>query len=266
MAVEHGAVSARVGREIAYLRPVAVPRIEVHRHIFFSHLFKECVEPFFIVSADRGSADFERREPRFQILCRRCKKVIELLGRSRPALVVEVRLVPYLPIFNTHVIAVRPALVHMHYDVLADDRPFLIVLRRHNAVVLRPVLDLTAEAVKHLCARAHNRAEINIRQREVIGLGRIRVGVEIGEYIMYIDRVLSAVVIAYGRIVRSGKRDVRLPEVRQIREILVAVVRIHGAVVDGVHRLYPADSFFEIHFKLHKFLRQISNESCLSPP
>ena len=163
-------------------------------------------------------------------------------------------------------IAVRPALVHMHYDVLADDRPFLIVLRRHNAVVLRPVLDLTAEAVKHLCARAHNRAEINIRQREVIGLGRIRVGVEIGEYIMYIDRVLSAVVIAYGRIVRSGKRDVRLPEVRQIREILVTVVRIHGAVVDGVHRLYPADSVFEINLKFHIYLHQISNENCQSSP
>ena len=65
---------------------------------------------------------------------------------------------------------------------------------------------------------------------------------------------------------RSGKRDVRLPEVRQIREILVAVVRIHGAVVDGVHRLYFADSVFEINLKFHIYLHQISNENCQSSP
>ena len=105
------------------------------------------------------------------MLCSDGKKLIEFLGGAEPAFVVEVGLVPYLPIFYAPVTAVRPALVHVHDDVLTDDRPLVRVGGRQDAVMLRPMLDLAAEAVKGLGSRKLYVVEIHIGQREVIGFG-----------------------------------------------------------------------------------------------
>ena len=63
------------------------------------------------------------------MLCRDGEKLVEFLGRSEPAFVVKIGLVPYFPVFYSHFKAVRPAVIIMIYDMLAYHSPFFIILR-----------------------------------------------------------------------------------------------------------------------------------------
>lgn len=228
-----------------------MPRIEIHRHITLLHLFKERNQPVCIVATHGRTADFDLGKAGFKMFRRDFKEVEKLLGSARPAFIVEIRFVPDFPVNNASVMTVCPALVHVADNMLTDDRPFLEILRRHDSVMLRPMLDLVAETVKHPGARARDIVKIHIRQREIVGLGGVRICIKVREYVYYVNRVLPAVVVADRGIVSSGIGYVSFLKIGQIGQILIRIFGVHRAVVDGVHRLYFADYFIGIYKKLH---------------
>ena len=105
-----------------------------------------------------------------------------------------VRFVPDLPILNTVIKAVCPSLVIVHYNVLADSRPFMKILGRDDVVGLDKVVvfDGYAQAVV-----GHNSAIYHARQKhvgkgEIVGCRVVFVCVEIGENVGNINVVRAA--------------------------------------------------------------------------
>ena len=96
------------------------------------------------------------------MLVRYAVKLIKLLCRTAPATLVravvgiKVGLVPYLPIFDIHVIAVCPALCIMADDMLTHHRPFVKIFGRVCAALFL-VLDGCTQPEKGLCARSGRR-------------------------------------------------------------------------------------------------------------
>ena len=103
------------------------------------------------------ATDLDVRKTRTQVTGRSNIKLIELFQCPRPCarvrkltafLHIQIRFIPYLPLFDVIMESVCPSLVIMPDDVLADPCPLLIVLRRIDAVFLCAMLDGLAEAVE----------------------------------------------------------------------------------------------------------------------
>ena len=94
--------------------------------------------------------------------------------------------------------AVCPAFVVMHYDVLADPGPFLIIFRRIDVVFcLRVGFDGLPEPVHHLCAGIQQRLDKGIGFAEIIGGFLVGILAEIRKNVGNVHQVM-AVIIIYG--------------------------------------------------------------------
>ena len=210
-----------------------------------------------VIAAERGTAYHQVRETFLQMLCRDRIKVVELSCRTAPCELVvrvvgrEVGLVPYFPVTHAKVSAVSPALVDVRDDMLTDDRPFLEIARRERAVFLRLMLDLAAETVEWLGSGELDRLHILVGQVEVVRRGVVRVGVEVAEDQVNVDRMLAAVARTERRVMRPCKRDIRGGVGVEIARVLTAGAFVDRSVVDCVHGLYLAGCVVVVYVEFH---------------
>ena len=183
-----------------------------------------------------------------------CEQLVELLGSAHPAEPIAIRLIPYLPIGYLPCEAVRPALSVVRYDMFANYRPFMEVLRRINSVLFDPVFDLIAKTEEGLGAGFDDSLQIEIGHSEIIGFRNIGICVKVREYIHYIDCMFSAVVVIYRSVVGAGIRDARGFVFRQISLILIVFPAIERSVIDSIHRLDRAERLIGVNGDFHFLL------------
>ena len=223
---------------------------------------KESLAPF-QVPAKGGASDFEMREFRLEVFRRRLVEAEELLRRAAPAARVarrfairwvEVRFVPDFPVFDAELVRPldvlrRPALVHtpapalvvVADDMLADTGPLGEVLRRQDAVFLRPMLNRLAKAEEDMRPCPADVVEVVVCEDEVVVAGVVLVGVEVGEYGRNVAGV-GAAGDAVDGVVGAGEWDSRRLVFIKVAANLVAAGILHGgAVVHRVHGLDGAD-------------------------
>ena len=114
-------------------------------------------------------------------------------GRTIALLIACVRLIPYLPILNIILEAVCPALVVVHNYMFANLRPLFKIRRRQSAVLLHPMLNLVAQAVKDLGPCLLNGFQVFIGQDKIVGCGVIYIRVRIRKNRPNVHSVLPTV-------------------------------------------------------------------------
>ena len=135
--------------------------------------------------------------------------------------------------------------------MLAYDRPFLEIARRERAVFLRFVLDLAAEAVEWLGSGELYCIHIFVGQVEVVRRGVVRVGVEVAEDQVNVDRMLAAVARTERRVMRTCERYIRGGIGIEVARILSARALIDRSVVDCVHWLDFTGNVVIVYIKFH---------------
>ena len=102
-------------------------------------------------------------------------------------------------------------------------------------VLLRRVLDRRAEAVHHVDPVFTQGLYIQIRQREIIRRRVVRIGGEVGKYVVHVDVMPRAVGVR--RVVQTHNGRTQTQEIRQD----LAVIDLPGAVVEAVQGLHCFD-------------------------
>ena len=214
---------------------VAVEREEVHRGFLLFQIRDELAPPLDAFDVrQRGSPDLDIRETFFQMPDRDIKELDVFADGPGPALMPEqVGLVPDLPVDDPAVESVRPALVLVPDDVLADPRPLVKVLRGDCSVMFDLVFDRGTEAVEDFGPGFLNRVEIGVGQGEVVGRRIILVGVKVRKDLVDVDGAPPF----QRRVVQTGVGDPR----RGVRLVAPHFVVARRTVVDAVHVLDLAE-------------------------
>ena len=235
--VQHLTNDAHILYDARRFAVVHMVREEVQRDVFLLHIVKEIGSVLARIGESR-SADFQIREALFQVPGSRLIQFVELLHGTAPGArirfpavtrLVQVGFVPDFPVLDSHMVSVGPALVVMADNVFAYPGPLLIILRRVYAVFLLLMLDALAQAEERLSAGFKHILQDNVAHRKVVGLGRVDIGVEVGEYLVDVDTV-AAVFGSQRGVVRAGIRN---PKILVFRHR-----HFRGAVVRGIHRFH----------------------------
>ena len=140
---------------------------------------------------------------------RHAQKFAELFGGSRPLSVhravgiTAVGLVPDLKVFDIIMMTVRPALVIVADDVLADPCPFRKILRRLVVKTEISLLHAGAETVDDIRSAFLDLLDIIVGKRKIVACGIVLVRIEIAEN----ARDITAGVKMRAHIVEARKRN-----------------------------------------------------------
>ena len=142
-------------------------------------------------------------------------------------------------------IAVRPSLCVVAYDVLADARPLPVILRREYAragVAVDDVLNGHAQPVDRLHARLVQRLEQPVGVREEIARRIVLVRIEIRKHIGDVDEAAAAERAAH--VVQTGIRYVRFGQ--EMKQIVIGRAP-DRRLTHAVDLLDRADRLIEVH-------------------
>ena len=128
-----------------------------------------------IESAAAVASDLQFGEFGFEVSCCDAVKLQVLLPGALPAGIrlrigAVLGLIPYLPMRYVHLESVRPAIIVMHYDMLAYPRPFCEVCGRKDPVGLYMlgILNGHSEPVIRFHSIVHQSLDQEVRKGEII--------------------------------------------------------------------------------------------------
>ena len=189
----------------------------------------------FVEPAEGGAADHELRETPLDPRGDDAVEPDELLEVGVPHIVVQIGLVPDLPVTDVPVEAVVPPLVVVADDVDADVGPLFVIVGRIAVIAFVRVFDAGAEPVDDVGSAAAAVRDVVVGLPEIVAGRIVRVGPGVAEDLLNVDE-------AHARVV---ERRIVQPRIGQLHcPVGVVEVAVGGEVRDRrreVRSVYFAD-------------------------
>ena len=238
-----------------------MPGYEIDGNVILPHILEELREIGLrsLDTAVGGTSYLQLREAFLEMFGCDGVELVELFDGPSPGArlglpsaggLVEVGLVPDLPVLDIIVETVGPAFIVVEYDVFAYSRPFLVIFRRIDVVLGGLlVLDGLPETVEGFAAGIDQGLDVGIGLPEIVRGGLVRILAEIREHLADIYQPLPVVSLAgiVGTAV-GNIQDAEIGHLGAVADVWPVVDRIHrfdrtydDRVVHGYAELYRRD-------------------------